>query len=763
MAETRLEKEEYKIVNKNSIGKKIYIPLIIAMIVGLVAIAGFSYLNIQNVKKDIYQKETHAIDNYIKNKLSEKLSVSTVGAIMLSKDPIIQEALYTNDKAMALKEAKEYLKSLKNGTQFKNIKIHIHDKNIHSFLRVWKPEKNGDDLSGFRKTVIEVKQTKKPLSAIEVGRAGPTFRGLAPIFKDKEYVGSLEFMQGYNSIIKDAKKSINSSVLILLAKPYEHIAKFYKDREVTRVAGMIVTQKASVIDQNLVNQLKNISLNKIENGLNTDDYFVRTSPLNDFKGNTIAYCVVGKKLSIVDSAVEESANSVYEQLAVVVIINIIILLLLIFIINNVVKKPLSIFRAGILDFFAFLNKDITDAKAIEIDSKDELGEMASVVNANIKKITATLALDAALIENISKIANDVKGGNLKGRVTKESDNESLNTIKDIINDVFDTVDGVFIDTIKALAELEDGNLTYRMKTEYKGDYNKVKESANNLASQLENMVEKINASTTELTSASQSVNGLSQTLSAGATQQASSLEETSAALEEMSGSVAESAKNAQKTNELAEDASTMAIDGGEAVTKTVEAMQTISEKISIIEDIVYQTNLLALNAAIEAARAGEHGKGFAVVAAEVRKLAKRSQIAAQEISTITTDSVKISEKAGELISSVVPKIQETAELIKDIANAAKEQDIGLGQINTAMTQLDQVTQTNAASSQEMASASEQLNGQANSLRQMMSFFKVAGGDTLNTPASLAAPQTPGITQALATTDSNLDLREFDRY
>ncbi|MDQ7067014.1 MAG: methyl-accepting chemotaxis protein [Sulfurimonas sp.] len=228
----------------------------------------------------------------------------------------------------------------------------------------------------------------------------------------------------------------------------------------------------------------------------------------------------------------------------------------------------------------------------------------------------------------------------------------------------------------------------------------------------------------------------------------------------MSGSVAESAKNAQTTNLLAEEASGMSKDGGEAVDKTVEAMRTISEKISIIEDIVYQTNLLALNAAIEAARAGEHGKGFAVVAAEVRKLAKRSQIAAQEISTITSESVKVSEKAGELITNVVPKIQETATLVEDIANAAKEQDIGLGQINTAMTQLDQVTQTNAASSQEVASASEELSGQANQLSQLMSFFKTGQSDVFS-PVQVAAPQAQ-----IASPQGNseeLSLQNFDRY
>ena len=313
-----------------------------------------------------------------------------------------------------------------------------------------------------------------------------------------------------------------------------------------------------------------------------------------------------------------------------------------------------------------------------------------------------------------------------------------------------------------LEAMSNGDMMQRIKKDFVGDFAAIKTATNSVADKLQQIVSRVNSGVVEISSASTQVNASSQSLSQGATEQASSLEETSAALEEMSGSVAESAKNAQKTNDLANESASMAIDGGEAVTKTVEAMRTIAEKISIIEDIAYQTNLLALNAAIEAARAGEHGKGFAVVAAEVRKLAKRSQTSALEISTITTDSVKVSEKAGELIGNVVPKIQETAELIKDIANAAKEQDIGLGQINTAMTQLDQVTQTNAASSQEMASASEELNEQASSLSQMMSFFKVAPADMFSAPAPASAPARV-VKQTQSSSSEGFDLRDFDRY
>jgi methyl-accepting chemotaxis protein len=194
-------------------------------------------------------------------------------------------------------------------------------------------------------------------------------------------------------------------------------------------------------------------------------------------------------------------------------------------------------------------------------------------------------------------------------------------------------------------------------------------------------------------------------------------------------------------------------------------MKTIADRIKIIEDIVYQTNLLALNAAIEAARAGEHGKGFAVVAAEVRKLAKRSQIAASEISKITLNSVKVSEEAGLEIGNIVPKIQETATLVKDIATASNEQNVGIEQITVAMNELDKVTQSNASSSQELASAAEELDSQAMALTQLMTFFTIdsSNSQTIITP-NLSKVQTPvDVVDEKKDEDEVLDLNNFERF
>ncbi len=238
----------------------------------------------------------------------------------------------------------------------------------------------------------------------------------------------------------------------------------------------------------------------------------------------------------------------------------------------------------------------------------------------------------------------------------------------------------------------------------------------------------------QVSTGSQELSSTAQGLSQGATEQAASVEELSASVEELASTIRQNAENTSQADSLAQRVARNAEDSGKAVAKTSDSMGEIASRISIIEEIARQTNLLALNAAIEAARAGDAGKGFAVVASEVRKLAERSQKAAQEINGLSRDSVSVAQEAGKLLAELVPDIKKTADLIQEISAASNEQSSGAEQIAKGITQMDMVVQQNASASEELAGTSEELASQAELMADTVSFFKLDGADLGGAPA-----------------------------
>lgn len=346
------------------------------------------------------------------------------------------------------------------------------------------------------------------------------------------------------------------------------------------------------------------------------------------------------------------------------------------------------------------------------------------------------AESSKLISDLIKIENQITDNldRVKTGSAKLSVNSLVSILILLITAIIMTVllalfsSNIIISNIKRLqaviAKLGEGDLRVKSELDSDDELGDMSRILNEMILRLQSIVTEILSNADNLAGASVQLSNLSQTISDGANKQAASAEEISASVEQMSAQIERNSDNSKQTKTIAESTEQSVIKSNEVVKKTVDSMKLITGKIGIIGEIGFQTNILALNAAVEAAHAGVHGKGFAVVAAEVRKLAGKSQQAAGDINTISSESMEIAVEAGKMLERLVSEINETASLTEEIHQSGMEQATGIEQISNTIQQMNQVTQHYAASSEEMSSSAEELSAQAEALKEQLDFFKL---------------------------------------
>ncbi len=347
--------------------------------------------------------------------------------------------------------------------------------------------------------------------------------------------------------------------------------------------------------------------------------------------------------------------------------------------------------------------------------------------------------ELAVEQEVENIVDAARNGDLGQRIDLAGKTGFFNTLGSGINELLEVTDQVINQTITVLDALSKGDLTKRASTAYEGSFGSLASNINQTIDQLNQIVDQILTSSSSISNSSEEISSGNDNMSQRTESQASCLEETASTMEQFTSASRQSAENARQASQSAKSAQGLAEKGGSVVSEAVAAMgeinsasNKIADIISVIDDIAFQTNLLALNASVEAARAGEQGRGFAVVSSEVRNLAGRSATAAKEIKNLIQDSVEkvhrgteLVNRSGETLVEIVSAVKQVGTTVAEIAATAQEQSLGITQANQAITQLDEMTQQNAALAEETSATSHSLNKQATDMANIMSFFRTS--------------------------------------
>jgi methyl-accepting chemotaxis protein len=571
-----------------------------------------NYLDFQNEIEKIHARLKFQVTQSFNDAFQEKFKSLQLTVETLLKNKEVVKVFADRDRKQLETMLLPYFKKLKSDYAYSQ--LHFHVPPARSFLRLHKVSKFGDDLSGFRKTVVVGNKVQKTIIGLEVGRFGPGLRAVLPISFQGTHIGTVGMGGSIGGVVQSVSNTFKLDYAVGIKEGVFKNAR----REL---------QKDDIVKRNIVfysfsspeakEILKQHTPDKVDYQTKKGLYITFGIPLKDYSGEN-----VGEILGIVD--VTEAQSALVAKMWQSVVVNLILAVIIFVILFIAIKRSLA-----------------------PID-----------------------------------------------------------------------------DVVHITEQLSQGDMTIDIEIDRQDELAAVLKAMSSMMSELTRIITNFHMSSAEVAKGSHEIAATAQTIADGSSRQATTVSSLVSSMEEMTTSVNRNSAHSKETLDIVVKAAKDVNEGGIVVKETVQAMQVITEKIGIIEEIARQTNLLALNAAIEAARAGEQGKGFAVVASEVRKLAERSQSAAQEIVSQANESVGIAVQAGNLFDEIVPQIQKTATLVEEINKSSTQQTQEIQSNTRSMNDLNDVIQHNSASSEQLAATSEELSSQAESLMEAIRFFKL---------------------------------------
>ncbi len=640
-----------------SVSKQVLLPFFIIIVISFLIISAVSEKEMVKIKKNTLSLMSYDNKIYIDKSLQSLLSFCVAQSTLLSMNTQLIMSLDIKDRDEALDILNKVVKTIRQEFGI-NEKIHVHTKDLRSFVRQWKPNKYGDYLGGFRHTLVYVKKTKKPLKAIEVGRAGPVIRGISPIFKNGEYIGSVEVIRSLNDLVKGARKSLKADIIVLLSPQYSSEAQLLKLN--TKLDGYYVIEKN--INSTIKTELNSVQFTK-KSYILTRHYFVTPIALKDFQGKKIGYILVVQNKNVADATIMKTKKILYVSM-VLMLISIVLIVLSVYVSMSRISKNLK----NLIDRVEDLHKGEGDlTKRLNVESNDELGQLASTFNLFLDKIRAMINDTKQTVSQLGTHSSSLSSAANEMASTTQQTTANMQEIETAINDATQAVDGVArsSENVNSLAS-EVGEVNQQMLKDIEERLNRMEENA---------------------------------LLAKEAMEQINTVGESSKQIGQIVGVINEIA---DQTNLLALNAAIEAARAGEAgrgfavvadeVRKLAEKTQHATEEIrNMINTIQNDTK------------------------AAVDKTEKAGDMILAEKEKAYEDKSHIEEVVGKT-NNVIDEINSTSAATEELSSTVAE-------INMQIREIAEATRENAKAVDDVARSSEELNQIANKVEQLVGRFR----------------------------------------